>query len=137
MLWKLLGGAAFVGLAGFAIWLYGGARYDAGVANEQARWLKQSAEDAEKLADKRVADVERGSAAVAANAERIAALVPLLLNSNRSVDDYAKTSAGAVVCRDAERVLAIDALDALLSTSAEAASLGGRPVHPDAATARP
>lgn len=132
MLWKLLGGAAFVGLAAFAIVLFGNARHSAGVAEEKGRWQEQRVKDVKADADRQIANAERGANAAAANADRMAALLPLFLQSERSVNDYAKTDAGAVLCRDAGRVREIDRMDELVFPSTAAAARGVEALHPDA-----
>jgi hypothetical protein len=134
MLWKLLGGVVALGIAYMALDFFGDARHAAGVAEERNRWQEQRVSDVQHDADRRVANAERGTAAVAASAERMAGLVTLFLQSEQSVSDYAKTPAGAVMCRDAARVHAIDAFDQSLFTPSTAATLNGKPVYPDITT---
>nr|WP_047170176.1 hypothetical protein [Sphingomonas sp. Y57] len=133
MLWKLLGGAAILGLAAFAIVLFGNARHAAGEAEERGRWQARRVEDVRADAERQIANAERGAKAAAAQADRMAALLPLFLQSERSVNDYAKTAAGAVLCRDADRVREIDRMDELVFPAAATTARGGEALHPDAA----
>ncbi|MCZ4340560.1 hypothetical protein O4H52_03005 [Sphingomonadaceae bacterium G21617-S1] len=118
-----------------ALDFFGDARHSAGIAEERTRWQEQRIADVQADAKRQIANAERGTDAVSASAARLIALLPAILKSERSVSDYAKTPAGAVMCRDAARVREIDALDQFLFTPSTAASLGGKPVYPDAAAA--
>lgn len=134
MLWKLLGAAVFLGIAWMALDFFGDARHAAGVAEEKNRWQEQRIVDVRADAKRQIGNAERGTDAVSASAARLIGLLPAILQSERSVSDYAKTPAGAAVCRDAERVRAIDAFDQFLFTPSTAPSLSGKPVYPDIAT---
>lgn len=135
MWWKLLGGAAAVaivlGIAWMALDLFGDARHAAGVAEERNRWQERRIADVQAEARRQIGHAERGTAAVSAGVERIAALIPAILQSERSVSDYAKTPAGLVLCRDAGRVRAVDAFDEYLFTPAPAPGGGGKPLPAD------
>lgn len=69
-------------------------------------------------------------------ADRIASREPIILRSTNTVREYAQTDPGRVLCRAADRVHAIDALDAELAAGAGTASRGAGGVRPDA-TATP
>ncbi len=81
-------------------------------------------------ADRARADQERGFAQQLASAaisfaDRIAAREPIILRSTNTVREYAQTAAGRVICRGADRVRDIDALDADLADRSTSASQGG------------
>lgn len=135
MLWKLVGGVVALGIAYMALDFFGDARHDAGVAEERNRWQEQRIADVQADAQRQIGNAVRGTDAVSASAARFIAMLPAILKSEQSVSDYAKTPAGAVLCRDAERVRAIDAFDEFLFTPSTAASLGGKPVYPDSPAA--
>lgn len=84
------------------------------IAQAKAAAEKQRADDADRIA--------RASDAYAA---RAAALQPLIVHSTNEVTRYAETPAGAVLCRDPDRVRAVDALDAALDAP------GSAPGHSD------
>lgn len=135
MLWKLLGGVVALGIAWMALDFFGDARHAAGVAEEKNRWQEQRIADVQADARRQIGNAERGTDAVSASAARLIGLLPAILQSERSVSDYAKTAAGAVMCRDADRVRAVDAFDEHLFTPSTAPTLGGRPVPADPAAA--
>ncbi|MFZ3485013.1 hypothetical protein [Sphingomonas sp. 3-13AW] len=97
---------------------------------ERSAWTA-ALDDAEKArleAERRYAS---NLAQAATNyADGLAARQPIIVRSTNTVREYAQTDAGRVLCRDADRVRAVDALDAEL---AEAAKLGAGAVRPDAA----
>ncbi|MFZ3484224.1 hypothetical protein [Sphingomonas sp. 3-13AW] len=97
---------------------------------ERAAWTA-ALDDAEKArleAERRYAS---NLAQAATNyADGLAARQPIIVRSTNTVREYAQTDAGRVLCRDADRVRAVDALDAEL---AEAAAGGAGAVRPDAA----
>ncbi|MBM7405675.1 MULTISPECIES: hypothetical protein [Sphingomonas] len=68
-------------------------------------------------------------------ADGLAARQPIIVRSTNTVREYAQTDAGRVLCRDADRVRAIDALDAELAEAARSAGGGAGPVRADAAAA--
>ena len=97
---------------------------------ERSAWTA-ALDDAEKArleAERRYA----GNLAQAAThyADGLAARQPIIVRSTNTVREYAQTDAGRVLCRDADRVRAVDALDAEL---AEAAAGRAGAVHADAA----
>lgn len=76
----------------------------------------QDLADAERAkAAAELANANRLIAASDAYAVRLASLDPIILKSTNTVREYAKTDAGRAVCRGADRVRAIDALDAELA----------------------
>ncbi|MCG7349805.1 hypothetical protein [Sphingomonas sp. ACRSK] len=105
------------------------------LGNERVAWTA-ALDDAEKsrlAAERRFAT---NLAQAATNyADGLAARQPIIVRSTNTVREYAQTDAGRVLCRDADRVRAIDALDAELAEAA--GSAGGRagPVRADTAAA--
>ena len=95
------------------------------LTNERAAWSAEV-----DRADRARAEQERGFAqqlatATSTYADRLAAREPIILHSTNTVREYAQTAAGRVMCRDAERVRAIDALDAALDGQDPAATRSG------------
>lgn len=79
------------------------------------------------------ANAERGRQAADTYATRTAALQPLIVRSTDTVRTYAQTDAGRALCRDADRVRDIDALDAALAAADPAGGgAGAVPVDPAA-----
>jgi hypothetical protein len=100
---------------------------------ERSAWTS-SLDDAEKAR----LDAERRYASNIAQAATnyaagLAARQPIIVRSTNTVREYGQTDAGRVLCRGADRVRAVDALDAELAEAA--GSAGGRAgaVRPDAA----
>ncbi|MGN5373302.1 hypothetical protein [Sphingomonas hankookensis] len=94
----------------------------------------QDLADAEKAKLKAERDAaERVAAATATFADRLATRQPIILESTKTVREYAQTDSGRVRCRDADRVRSIDLLDARLAAPAPAAGSGDRAVPADAA----
>ena len=134
MLWKLLAAAVALGAIWLALDVFGDARHAAGVAEERGHWQALQTAKAERIADQRVAEAHRGQRAIEASAARLAAIVPLLLEIDGSVKDYAKTDAGRVLCRGADRVRQIEELDAILWPAVPDAGGAGRALPADPAT---
>ncbi|MFV1919123.1 hypothetical protein VPH46_06790 [Sphingomonas sp. MJ1 (PH-R8)] len=101
--------------------------------NERVAW-KGALDDAEKArlaAERRYAShIAQAAAAYAAD---LAAREPIIVRSTNSVREYAQTDAGRVLCRDADRVRAVDVLDAELAKAAGTTGSGAGAVRPDAA----
>ncbi len=94
----------------------------------------QDLADAEKAkAAAELANANRLIAAGDAYAARLAAIDPIIVRSTNMVKEYATTDAGRAVCRGADRVRAIDALDADLADDPRPASSGAGSVPADAA----
>lgn len=103
------------------------------LANERTVRVQDLAEaEAAKLKAERAA-ADRVAAAALSYADRLANRAPIILESTKTVREYAQTDAGRVRCRAADRVHAIDLLDARLADPAAAAGRGDRAVPPDAA----
>lgn len=103
------------------------------LANERTVWKLDVAE-AEKATLKAERDAaERWGRAVADYAGRLANRQPFILESTNTVREYAQTDAGRVRCRAADRVQAIDLLDARLAEAAAAPGRRDRAVPADAA----
>lgn len=125
MWWKLLAGAATLGLIAFLVWIYGNTRYNAGELAERVRW-----KDAVLTSQAEVLAIERKwSDRVAAGAfnyeTRIETVKPILVKNTETVERYAQTPAGAVTCLPAERVFDIEATRAALFTPAAPSALQG------------
>ena len=84
-----------------------------------------TANRARDAAQATAADAQRLAAAADTFAQRAAALKPIIVTSHDTVEHYAETSAGRVLCRDADRVRDIDALDATLAAPAAAGGGAG------------
>jgi len=101
---------------------------------ERAAWSAEIAK-AEQLrieAEKRFATQQ--TSALTTYADRLAAREPIILRSTNTVRTYAQTDAGRVLCRDVDRVRAIDDLDGQLAEPSSAASGSAGGVPSDAAT---
>ncbi len=131
-LWPTVG----VLLVGLWIWRLDTLRadYRQTLTNERAAWSMAIA-DGEKV---RSADEARFArqqvAAIQTYAAALAARHPLIIHSKDTVTRYAQTDAGRVLCRAADRVRDIDALDADLARDPAAPGNSGRTVPTDAAT---
>lgn len=90
------------------------------------------AEGKQASAEQLAANTQRLANAVSAYADRTAALKPLVITSHDTVEHYAETPAGRVLCRAADRVRDIDALDTAIAHPG-AASGGAGAVSPDTA----
>jgi hypothetical protein len=102
---------------------------------ERAVWqgVLEDAEKARLDAERRFASNLAQAATNYANG--LAARQPIIVRSTNTVREYAQTDAGRVLCRDADRVRAIDALDAELAEAAGSAGGGAGAVRTDAAAA--
>lgn len=111
----------------------------------EKRTAQRDAAIAGRTADRQAAAAEKAktearwqgqlATATTSYADRLAAREPIILRSTDTVREYAATPAGALRCRDADRVLRIDQLDRDLfgGPPAGAASRGAGAVHPDSA----
>lgn len=99
---------------------------EAGRAVDQARGERDVARAEARHAERQIA-------AGNIHAERIAAREPLIVHSTNTMREYAKIDAGRLRCRAADRVRAIDALDADIAKTALAAGSGAGGVHAEAA----
>ncbi|MEK9209700.1 hypothetical protein [Sphingomonas sp. 2378] len=85
------------------------------LTNERAAWSAAIADaDKARLADE-ARFAQRLATAVQTYAAALAARQPLIIHSKDTVTHYAQTDAGRALCRDADRVRDIDALDAALA----------------------
>lgn len=94
------------------------------LANERTVRVQDLADAERAKAAAELANANRLIAAGDAYAVRLASLDPIILKSTNTVREYAKTDAGRVECRGADRVRAIDALDAELADDPQP-SVGG------------
>lgn len=104
------------------------------LTNERAAWTFSLGQ-----ADKLRMEQEAGHAVAIAGAtqdyaDRLAAREPIIIRSANTVREYAQTDAGRVLCRDADRVRAIDALDAELASAPHTATRGNGALPADAST---
>lgn len=104
------------------------------LTNEREAWTFSLGQ-----ADKLRLEQEAGHAVAIAGAtqdyaDRLAAREPIIIRSTNTVREYAQTDAGRVLCRDADRVRAIDALDAELASASHTATRGNGALPADAAT---
>ncbi|QBE91503.1 hypothetical protein DRN02_005295 [Sphingomonas paucimobilis] len=127
--------AALVLLVGLWIWRLDTLRadYRQTLTNERAAWSMAIA-DSEKA---RSADEARFARQQAAGAQTYAAALaarqPLIIHSKDTVTRYAQTDAGRVLCRAADRVRDIDALDTDLARDTWTTGRSGRAVPADTA----
>jgi hypothetical protein len=100
---------------------------------ERLAWTA-ALDDAEKARLKAENRYATNLAQAATNyADGLAARQPIVVRSTNTVREYAQTDAGRVLCRDADRVRALDALDAELAEAAGSAAGGAGAVPADAA----
>ena len=101
---------------------------------ERASWTaERDRADEAKLETERRYAVNLAQA-VTNHADRAAVMQPIIVRSTNTVREYAQTDAGRVLCRGADRVRAIDALDAELAAGAGSAGGSAGAVRRDAAT---
>ncbi|TCP33285.1 hypothetical protein [Sphingomonas sp. BK235] len=119
------------GLAAAALYLRAelvDARHDLALERSQATAAAERArrERAEIVA----ASAQREAKATSTFADRLAAREPLIVHSTDTVREYAQTDAGRALCLGADRVRAIDALDAARPGAGAAAGRGDGALHP-------
>lgn len=103
------------------------------LTNERAAWSAAIADgDKARLADEARFSRQQATAAQTYAAD-LAARRPLIIHSKDTVTRYAQTDAGRAVCRDADRVRDIDALDADLARYSAAPGRSGGAVPSNAA----
>lgn len=126
---------AVVLLVGLWIWRLDTLRadYRQTLTNERAAWSIAIA-DSEKARSADEARFARQQAtAVQTYAAALAARQPLIIHSKDTVTRYAQTDAGRALCRDADRVRDIDALDADLARNPASSGRSGGAVPTDVA----
>lgn len=128
---------AAVGFLAMAVWA---ARLDQLRASYKAELAQcQSGRAIDRAnAERDVAKAEAGWArqrvdASKQQADREAARQPIIIRSTDTVREYAKTDSGRALCRGADRLRAVDALDAELAAPARTASGSVGAVPADAA----
>jgi len=108
-----------------AIWAWGNARFNAGVAKERAAWEQEASRLRAIAVTEALARVAAVNAAHDADTQRNAALERLLAPINNKVKSYADTPNGRAVCPSHDgRLLAQAAIAA--ANSSIAASPGAR-----------
>jgi len=106
-----------------AIWAWGNARFNAGVAKERAAWEQEASRLRAIAVTEALARVTAVNAAHDADTQRNAALERLLAPINDKVNDYAKSPNGRAVCLSADgRLLAQQAIDAANASIASGSS---------------
>ena len=102
---------------------------------ERLTWTAEIARADKARADAETRWAHQSSDALSTYASALADRQPLIVRSTDTVREYAQSDAGRVLCRSADRVRAIDELDASLaqSTPAGAAGRSGQTVHLDPA----
>lgn len=140
MWFKIGGGLLIAGLLGLLIWLYGGARYHAGQADERTVWQGKVAE----ANAARLAGYQQGIALQREGETRYERtvtekIVPVTRTIIERATAYAQTPAGQLVCLPADRVLALtEARSTLFPAPAPATPGGGQgAVRPDATGPEP
>lgn len=137
--YKIGGGLIVLAALGLLLWLYGGARYDAGksegASTERTRWQDEvvRAERAKLAAYQAgVASVQRADGRyIETIREKV---VPLTRTIVERTTEYAKTPAGVAVCLSPDRVLWLEQTRGSLFTPAASGSAPGvaGTVRPDA-----
>ncbi len=102
------------------------------LAGERLVRVQDAADAAQAKAVAELANANRLIAASDAYAARLASIDSIILESTKTVREYAKADAGRTVCRGADRVRAIDELDADLASDTGAASSRSGVVRADA-----
>ena len=122
-------------LVGLWIWRLDSLRadYRQTLTNERDAWSATIAKAENARLGDEVRFSQQQAAAAQTYAATLAARQPIIIHSKDTVTRYAQTDAGRAICRDADRVRDIDALDAALASSSRSASIGGGAVRPDAA----
>jgi hypothetical protein len=135
---KLGGGFLILAVIGLAIWLYGGARYKQGKADEAQAWTQKVVQaERDKLAAYQ-AGIARGQAAEVGYHETIRErVVPITKTIIERAAAYAQTTDGSSLCLPAERVSWLEQTrSALLPPSPTPATSSGNsallPHHSDA-----
>jgi len=127
-MWFKIGGFALVaGLLGLLIWLYGGARYHAGEANERTKWEGKVAEaNAAQLKGYQLGIANQRQAETVYQRTIETKLVPVTRTIIERAAAYAQTPDGQRVCLPPDRVLALtQARSALFPAPAPTAPSGG------------
>ena len=108
------------------IWLERGNHADTQqtLDNERIAWTAALREADVKKAEAEAKFAFDLVAATQTYAERLASREPLVIRSTNTVREYAQTDAGRVLCRDADRVRAIDDLDSDIANAPRAAPRG-------------
>ncbi|WP_298090464.1 hypothetical protein [uncultured Sphingomonas sp.] len=95
---------------------------------ERQAWTAEIERAERQRAEIEKRNADRISQATATYADRLAAREPIILRSTNTVREYATTDAGRLRCRGADRVRAIDALDAELADPAPPTGSSPSPV---------
>lgn len=104
---------------------------DRTIANERAAWTADLARGDRERAAAELRFADRLTTGLAGYAATLAARQPIFVRSTNTVREYAQTPAGRTLCRGADRVRAIDDLDAEIAATARSAGGGARAVPTD------
>ncbi|WP_343545514.1 hypothetical protein [Sphingomonas paucimobilis] len=107
------------------------AEYRQTLTNERAAWSMAIADGEKARSADEARFAQQQASAAQTYAATLAARQPLIIHSKDTVTRYAQTDAGRAVCRDADRVRDIDALDALLARDPAAPGRNGGAVPTD------
>jgi len=108
MIWRLLGGAAAVALLGLLVWFYGNSREHAGKLEERLAWNAERALYDAKVANFNQEMADDKTKAVEDYATKLASIEPVVIENTRTIERFAATPAGRVLCLTAERVRGIE-----------------------------
>lgn len=108
------------------------ADYRQTLTNERAAWSAAIADGEKARLGDQARFAQQQATAAQTYAAALAARQPLIIHSKDTVTRYAQTDAGRAVCRDADRVRDIDALDADLARNSAAPGRSGGAVPADA-----
>lgn len=126
--WKIGGGFLILAVIGLAIWLYGGARYKAGRADERTAWQGELV----KAERAKLAAYQQGvDSVLAADADYQeivrTQIVPVTKTIIERSTAYAATPEGAAVCLPADRVSLLVQTRGTLFPAAAAPAAGRSP----------
>lgn len=108
MLWKLLAGAVVIALAGLFLLSFGNAKYQSGELAERVKWKDVSLQHQKEVEKLELENAGKLTTAVETYADRLAATQPIILHDKETVDHYAQTDAGRIMCLAPERLLGIE-----------------------------
>lgn len=108
MLWKLLAGAVVIALAGLFLLSFGNAKYQSGELAERVKWKDVSLQHQKEMEKLELENAGRLTTAVETYADRLAATQPIILHDKETVDHYAQTPAGSILCLAPDRLLGIE-----------------------------
>lgn len=108
MWWKILAGVVVIALAGLFLLTFGNAKYQSGELAERVKWKDVSLQHQKDMEKLELENAGRLTAAAETYADRLAATQPIVLHDKETVDHYAQTDAGRVLCLKPDRLLGIE-----------------------------